>query len=105
MGLKKIKGSIAAKPVVVSLETRGAVLVLLKTEDKLKKYCCIFDKVYTQRDLELAKMLCYSRMSDIVLSDVGDEVEMFIYSDEKGNPIPCIADFKNLTHKDKLQTK
>lgn len=47
-------------------------------------------------------MLCYSRMSDIVLSGVGDEVEMFIYSDEKGNPIPCIADFNNLTHKDKL---
>lgn len=95
--LIKICGKIATPPVVVNLTNSIAVLVLVNTGDKFKKFC------YTQSTFQATEnerqALSNTMFSDIAVSGVGDEVEVFVSMDKQGGPTSSIQNFNNITRK------
>lgn len=95
----QVKGKLATKPVIISLDTRNVILILIETQKGLERFCYILDKVQALPDYELAKRIARSTASEIVLSDVGDDIELMVQSKDDIEPTPHVITFDNKTKK------
>ncbi len=96
---KRIVGKIASQPVVVSSDREFTVLVLIQTDSLSLSERCV--KFYATEPItchiDVGRYLSCSVLSDVLLSSVGDNVELDIATDDVGCSTRKIINFRNIT--------
>ena len=88
MAYVRFSGEIASQPVVITHGNVVYVLVLIKIQDVYKKFS------YTE---QFRSNNHTGIMGDIVLSSVGDSVNVDVETNKAGRPSGVIINFKNIT--------